>query len=92
MSMTGGAVGANIPQMQALEQRMQQESVAVQELMQRIDNALRSTVWEGAHAIRFREEWDTQFKKALTALSQALDQNAVSVRNTWQAIQTATGG
>jgi uncharacterized protein YukE len=92
MSMTGGAVGANIPQMQALEQRMQQESVAVQELMSRIDNALRSTVWEGAAAVRFREEWDTQFKKALTTLSQALDQNAVSVRNTWQAIQTATGG
>jgi uncharacterized protein YukE len=92
MSMTGGAVGANIPQMQALEQRMQQESAAVQELMTRIESTLRGTVWEGAAATRFREEWDTQFKKALTTLSQALEQNAVAVRNTWQAIQTATGG
>jgi uncharacterized protein YukE len=92
MSMTGGAVGANIPQMQALEQRMQQESAAVQELMTRIDNSLRDTVWEGAAAARFREEWNTQFRKALTTLAQALEQNAVSVRNSWQAIQTATGG
>ena len=84
-----GMQGADIMQMQQLEQRLQQESGAVKELMQRINSALENTQWTGPAADRFRQEWAGQFQKALMTLSDALGQNAVAVRNRWQAFEAA---
>jgi uncharacterized protein YukE len=84
-----GMQGADIMQMQQLEQRLQQESGVVKELMMRINQALTNTQWTGPAADRFRQEWTDQFQKALTTLSDALGQNAAAVRNRWQAFEAA---
>lgn len=84
-----GMQGADIMQMQQLEQRLQQESAAVKELMQRIDQTLSNTQWTGPAAERFKQEWTGDFRKALTTLSDALGQNAATVRNRWQAFEAA---
>ena len=84
-----GMQGADIMQMQQLEQRLQQESQTVTELMGRIDQALSNVQWTGPAADRFKQEWSENFKKALTTLSDALGQNASAVRNRWQAFEAA---
>jgi WXG100 family type VII secretion target len=84
-----GMQGADIMQMQQLEQRLQQESGAVTELMNRIDQSLANVQWTGPAADRFKQEWSENFKKALTTLSEALGQNASAVRNRWQAFEAA---
>ena len=84
-----GMQGADIMQMQQLEQRLSQESTAVRELMSRIDQALLNTQWTGPAADRFKQEWSENFVKALTTLSEALGQNAAAVRNRWQAFEAA---
>ncbi len=84
-----GMQGADIMQMQQLEQRLQQEGVAVKELMNRINSALSNTQWTGPAADRFKQEWSENFVKALNTLSEALGQNASAVRNRWQAFEAA---
>jgi uncharacterized protein YukE len=81
--------GADIAQMQTLEGRLKQESAAVTELMQRIDQALSNTQWTGPAAERFRQEWTNDFRKALMTLSNALGENATAVQNRWRAFQAA---
>ena len=84
-----GMSGADIAQMQQLEQRLRQESGAVNELMDRIDKALVNTQWTGPAADRFRQEWSQDFRKALMTLSQALGENASAVQNRWRAFEAA---
>jgi uncharacterized protein YukE len=84
-----GMSGADIAQMQTLEGRLKQESAAVTELMQRIDQALSNTQWTGPAAERFRQEWTNDFRKALMTLSNALGENATAVQNRWRAFQAA---
>lgn len=84
-----GMQGADIMQMQQLEQRLSQESTAVRELMSRIDQSLLNIQWTGPAADRFKQEWSDNFVKALTTLSEALGQNATAVRNRWQAFEAA---
>lgn len=84
-----GMQGADIMQMQQLEQRLQQESVAVKDLMNRINQSLTNTQWTGPAADRFKQEWSENFVKALNTLSEALGQNASAVRNRWQAFEAA---
>ena len=81
--------GADIAQMQQLEQRLNQESGAVTELMNRIDQALVNTQWTGPAADRFRQEWSNDFRKALMTLSNALGENATAVQNRWRAFEAA---
>jgi uncharacterized protein YukE len=81
--------GADIAQMQQLEQRLKQESSAVTELMNRIDQALVNTQWTGPAADRFRQEWSNDFRKALMTLSNALGENATAVQNRWRAFEAA---
>jgi uncharacterized protein YukE len=81
--------GADIAQMQQLEQRLKQESSAVTELMSRIDQALVNTQWTGPAADRFRQEWSNDFRKALMTLSNALGENATAVQNRWRAFEAA---
>jgi uncharacterized protein YukE len=84
-----GMSGADIAQMQQLEQRLKQESSAVTELMNRIDQALVNTQWTGPAADRFRQEWSNDFRKALMTLSNALGENATAVQNRWRAFEAA---
>jgi uncharacterized protein YukE len=84
-----GMSGADIAQMQQLEQRLKQESSAVTELMTRIDQALVNTQWTGPAADRFRQEWSNDFRKALMTLSNALGENATAVQNRWRAFEAA---
>ncbi len=84
-----GMSGADIAQMQQLEQRLKQESASVTELMQRIDQALANTQWTGPAADRFRQEWSNDFRKALMTLSNALGENATAVQNRWRAFEAA---
>ena len=84
-----GMSGADIAQMQQLEQRLKQESSAVTELMTRIDQALVNTQWTGPAAERFRQEWSNDFRKALMTLSNALGENATAVQNRWRAFEAA---
>ena len=84
-----GMSGADIAQMQQLEQRLKQESSSVTELMQRIDQALANTQWTGPAAERFRQEWSNDFRKALMTLSNALGENATAVQNRWRAFEAA---
>ena len=84
-----GMQGADIMQMQQLEQRLRQESGAVNELMGRINSALTNTQWTGPAADRFKQEWNDQFVKALQTLSNALGQNADAVKGRWQAFEAA---
>ena len=84
-----GMSGADIAQMQQLEQRLKQESGSVTELMQRIDQALSNTQWTGPAADRFRQEWSNDFRKALMTLSNALSENASAVQNRWRAFEAA---
>jgi WXG100 family type VII secretion target len=84
-----GMQGADIEQMKQLEQRLQNESGSVNELMQRITQTLGSTNWTGPAADRFKQEWNDQFSKALKTLSEALGQNAQAVRARWQAFEAA---
>ncbi|MGH8999434.1 MAG: WXG100 family type VII secretion target [Acidimicrobiia bacterium] len=84
-----GMQGADIMQMQDLERRLQSESGAVTELQTRINSALANTQWTGPAADRFRQEWESNFSKALRTLSEALGQNAAAVRNRWQAFEAA---
>jgi uncharacterized protein YukE len=81
--------GADIAQMQQLEQRLKQESSSVTELMQRIDQALANTQWTGPAADRFRQEWSNDFRKALMTLSNALGENATAIQNRWRAFEAA---
>jgi len=84
-----GMSGADIAQMQQLEQRLKQESSSVTELMNRIDQALVNTQWTGPAADRFRQEWSNDFRKALMTLSNALGENATAVQNRWRAFEAA---
>lgn len=84
-----GMSGADIAQMQQLEQRLKQEGGAVTELMQRIDQALANTQWTGPAADRFRQEWTNDFRKALMTLSNALGENATAIQNRWRAFEAA---
>ena len=83
-------VGANLEQLQALEQRFQSDGQVVNELHQRLTAMLHDTAWTGPAADRFRELWNQEFSRALVRLQEALRENADVVRSRRQAIHTAT--
>jgi uncharacterized protein YukE len=60
--------------------------------MSRLHTALHGTQWTGPAAERFKQEWDQQFRPALNALTNALNENSAAIRNQWQGIAAATGG
>lgn len=83
-------LGANPEQMQQLAVRFRNEARAVSDLQGRITGTLADTVWTGPAAERFRSEWETSFRQALTRLEAALDDNAQQVERRLQAITEAT--
>jgi hypothetical protein len=83
-------VGADLMQLQALEQRFHLESAAVAELRSRISTLLEATVWSGPAAEQFREEWRGSFTTTLQHLAAALDDNARVLGSRRQAIFAAT--
>lgn len=85
-----GMMGADLAQMQQLETTLQQESVNVQELMQRITRTLANTTWTGPAADRFKQEWNDQFARALKTLAEALDQNSKAVQGRRLAFEAAS--
>lgn len=83
-------VGGSLEQMQGLEQQFTTDSQTVGELQRRISSVVSNTTWTGPAAERFRSEWNGTFVSALSRLQEALNENAMVVRNRRQAIQTAT--
>ena len=83
-------VGGSLEQMQGLEQQLTTDAQTVGELQRRISSAVANTTWTGPAAERFRSEWNGTFVSALSRLQEALNENAMVVRNRRQAIQTAT--
>jgi uncharacterized protein YukE len=83
-------VGGNLEQLSALEAKLRAESDAVAQLTRRITATLANTTWTGPAADRFRNDWHSNFCKALANLEAALQENAAAVANRRQAIQAAT--
>ena len=83
-------VGGNLEQLSALEAKLRAESESVGELTQRITASLANTTWTGPAADRFRADWQSNFRRALSGLEQALADNATAVASRRQAIQAAT--
>lgn len=83
-------LGGDPQQMQQLAQTFRAEAGAVEQLTARINGTLNNTVWTGPAADRFRQEWETSFRQALTRLQEALNENAAVVDNRMRAITEAT--
>ena len=84
-------VGANLEQMAGLENQFANESVAVNDLIARINGVVGNTTWVGLYADEFRGKWEGEFKTALNNLVAALEEARTVVGTNRQNIAAATG-
>jgi len=85
-------VGANIEQMQQLEQTMRQQAEALQNIMQTIKGRVQATDWKGPDADRFRNEWDSTHTQNMNRVVQELQSVAGTVKSNWIAQQQVSQG
>jgi len=69
---SGGMYGANPDQLDALNKKLTQQSQAVTTLQQDIGSAIQGTTWTGTAREQFLLNWQTNYTKTLTELSQGL--------------------
>ena len=85
--------GADIEQMQQLEQTLRQQAEALQNIMSTIRSRVQATDWRGPDADRFRSQWDTTHTQNLNRVVSELQQVADTVRSNWmQQQQVSQGG
>lgn len=82
--------GGSIPELQNLEQLFRRHGEAVTAMQRDLDAAVNGATWQGPRADRFRNEWNSTFKLALSKLKTALDQNGLDVNRSWNDIEAAT--
>lgn len=63
--------GANVQQLADLGSRLQQQIGVIDQIMTTVDGAINGTSWAGPARDRFVEDWNVQFKGALSKLSEA---------------------
>jgi uncharacterized protein YukE len=82
-------IGAEMEQLQQLQQVFQQKAAAIDELKSAIDGQVGGTWWVGPAADRFRDQWNGSFKPNLTQLQQALTEASAEVQRRHAALQAA---
>ena len=89
--MPNSLIGGQIPEMEQLQSNLNNQAGEVLDLMNKLSSDLGNTWWQGGAADRFRTDWETEYKPALTRLSNALDDAATEVGRRAQALIEAGG-
>jgi WXG100 family type VII secretion target len=79
------AIGADIEQLQSLQNTLARNSGVVADLTSSIRNELNNVQWTGPAADRFRSDWASAFEPNLKKLQDELDQAATAVGQRRQA-------
>lgn len=87
---TAGITGGDLGQMQQLAGQLSRASEEVRTLQSTVTNGVVSTQWTGPASIRFREAWDTQYRKNLDQLQQALTELGVEVKKRRDSLEAAS--
>jgi uncharacterized protein YukE len=82
-------IGANIEQLQSLNQQFNKQAAQVDALIAAINNQLGGTWWIGPRAEKFKGQWDQDFTPTLKKLSEALRAAGQDVKTTAERLQAA---
>lgn len=84
-----GRIGGTIEQMQTMGTKFNSEADELEALVARVSAQLASTDWEGGAAVRFRSQWDGEFKSTFQKVSTGLRECATEVNNRANALTQA---
>ena len=76
-------------QMEALGANFRQQAEAVERVIAAIQGGIDGTTWQGARAEQFRTLWESQFKRNLMTLREALGEHSMFISRELQAGVTA---
>lgn len=72
--------GADVEQLEQLGRKFDEESQQLKHAISVVTNQLGQTWWQGPDAEKFRQEWDSTHKAALSRLAEGLTQAAQQVK------------
>ena len=84
-----GRIGGTIEQMQTMGSSFNTKAEELESLVQQISAQLSSTDWEGGAAVRFRAQWDGEFKATFQQVATGLRECATEVNNRATALTSA---
>lgn len=84
-----GRIGGTVEQMQTMGTKFNSEADELDALVARVSSQLAATDWEGGAAMRFRSQWDGEFKATFQKVSQGLRECATEVNNRATALTQA---
>jgi len=82
-------IGGSIEQMRTMGSTFNGEAAELEALVSRISAQLSSTDWEGGAAVRFRAQWDGEFKSTFQQVSTGLRECANEVSKRADALASA---
>lgn len=84
-----GRIGGTIEQMTTMGSTFNSKAEELDSLVQAISSALAATDWEGGAAVRFRSQWDGEFRQTFARVSEGLRECATEVTNRANALTQA---
>jgi len=84
-----GRIGGTIEQMTTMGSQFGNEADTINSLVSRITTQLNTTDWEGGAAMRFREQWNGEFKGVFTKVEAGLRECGTEVKNRATALTQA---
>lgn len=72
--MSGGLIGLDVQQVNALGDRLHQASGQINDLVHQLTSVLQGTDWRGHDGDQFRDDWNSRHVSALKQVATALEQ------------------
>jgi uncharacterized protein YukE len=84
--------GADVEQLEQLARKFDEESKNIRQAMTTVTGQMGQTWWQGPDANRFRSEWESTHRSALSRLADSLQQAAQQVKKQASEQRQVSGG
>lgn len=84
--------GADVEQLEQLGRKFDEESQKIKQAISTVASQMGNTWWQGPDANKFREEWESTHRSALTRMAEALQQAAQQVKKQASEQRRVSGG
>lgn len=84
--------GADVEQLEQLGRKFDEESQRIKQAISTVTGQIGQTWWQGPDANKFRQEWESTHRSALTKMAEALQQAAQQVKRQASEQRRVSGG
>lgn len=84
--------GADVEQLEQLARKFDAESQSIKQAISTVANQMGNTWWQGPDANKFRQEWESTHRAALSRIAESLQQVARQVKQQASEQRRVSGG